>query len=206
MFPYLITMNGPDDGKEYALDRDLITIGHDKSNILYIPLDTSISRRHAYIFRSGLDLFVEDLGSSNGTFFKMEGMPWRKLELHVQTLLEPGMWLKVGSVRVFQVVQFGSRHMLEQPLDTGVKDDAVSRSVSAPLQAAEQHTKAEAMAIGAPPIPDDHRSGEVGPKPSDNPISSSPPGATMDDRPPIPEKLQNPQNTARPSINNEFHP
>ncbi|MDO8595850.1 MAG: FHA domain-containing protein, partial [Sulfuricaulis sp.] len=58
---------GPQVGQTFALDRPVTTIGRVSGND--IPLrSTAVSRRHAHIRLDDGHYFLEDLGSSNGTF------------------------------------------------------------------------------------------------------------------------------------------
>jgi diguanylate cyclase (GGDEF)-like protein len=58
---------GPDIGKKYPLNRDLITIGRDSENHVVINR-SSVSRRHARIvLRKGIRV-IHDLKSTNGTY------------------------------------------------------------------------------------------------------------------------------------------
>jgi len=50
-------------------ERDVITIGRSSDNDLVIN-NIKVSRKHAKLEKSGIEWFIEDLGSSNGTFFK----------------------------------------------------------------------------------------------------------------------------------------
>ena len=55
------------EGKEIALDTQLITLGRSADNTIAFPSDSNVSRYHAEIeFRHGEYLLI-DLGSSNGT-------------------------------------------------------------------------------------------------------------------------------------------
>ncbi len=47
-------------------------IGRQKQNVDYVISDPGVSRRHAMIFESGDKLYVEDLGSTNGTYIDEE--------------------------------------------------------------------------------------------------------------------------------------
>jgi hypothetical protein len=52
--------------REYSLDKDSISIGRKHGNDIQIN-DKTISGRHAMILINGGEVFVEDLGSTNGT-------------------------------------------------------------------------------------------------------------------------------------------
>jgi hypothetical protein len=57
-----------DTGEVVPLSEGASTLGRDASVELSFPAETSISRRHAEVVRSGDNIVVRDLGSTNGTF------------------------------------------------------------------------------------------------------------------------------------------
>jgi pSer/pThr/pTyr-binding forkhead associated (FHA) protein/tetratricopeptide (TPR) repeat protein len=71
-------LDGPDVGKRVAFDVGGGTVGRVIDNALVID-DVSVSRRHARIEVRGDDLWVRDLGSSNGTFVNSERVEERVL-------------------------------------------------------------------------------------------------------------------------------
>ena len=68
---WLSVHRGPQQGQEWNLNKDEITVGRDITNDIAIN-DQQVSRRHARFVRNmeeGPTSFtIEDLGSSNGTF------------------------------------------------------------------------------------------------------------------------------------------
>ena len=58
-------------GETYPLG-DELTVGRGGGCGVVLPEDTFVSTVHARLFRRGDDLFVEDLGSRNGTFVNGE--------------------------------------------------------------------------------------------------------------------------------------
>lgn len=68
----LIANNGPLNGQQWVIDRDL-TIGRDVECDIVIP-DRQVSRRHARISLSGNGVLLEDLGSKNGTFLNNQAV------------------------------------------------------------------------------------------------------------------------------------
>jgi two-component system cell cycle response regulator len=65
--PYLIVLAGSAMGVMHLIDRETTVIGRGEKADLRL-IDDGISRAHTRIVRRGPDLFVEDLGSTNGTF------------------------------------------------------------------------------------------------------------------------------------------
>ena len=63
----LIYPPGPDMGKRYPLGSDEIVVGRGSDCDIQIDRD-SVSRKHARVFRVGDQWFVEDLGSTNGSY------------------------------------------------------------------------------------------------------------------------------------------
>jgi DNA-binding response OmpR family regulator len=61
--PYLLDLSG----KEHALAEEVSTIGRGVENDIVI-VSKRVSREHARIRREGRKLFLEDLGSTNGTY------------------------------------------------------------------------------------------------------------------------------------------
>jgi pSer/pThr/pTyr-binding forkhead associated (FHA) protein len=64
----LVILEPPDrQGQEFALGEEL-TVGRAGGCGVMIPDDTFVSQLHARVFRRDGDLYVEDLGSTNGTY------------------------------------------------------------------------------------------------------------------------------------------
>ena len=69
---FQITMrSGPTPGKIYPIDLEDVRLGRDLSNNISIS-DPEVSRHHARFFIQNDNVFVEDLGSTNGTFLNGE--------------------------------------------------------------------------------------------------------------------------------------
>jgi two-component system cell cycle response regulator len=76
-------------GRRYVLDKDLTTIGRGTNNDVIVRSD-AVSRQHAQLERQGVEFFVSDLNSTNGTFINHE----RKRPYHAP--LTGGDQLRVG--------------------------------------------------------------------------------------------------------------
>ncbi|MCS7166468.1 MAG: ATP-binding protein [Gemmatales bacterium] len=83
----LIIVQGPQQGRRFRLEGDVIAVGRDASNIVRLH-DTEVSRRHAELRRTDQGYLVVDLGSSNGT--------WVNSQKVRQYLLQPGDRLRMG--------------------------------------------------------------------------------------------------------------
>lgn len=70
--PYELKMrSGPNPGMTFPLEQEEILLGRDLANDITIG-DPEVSRRHARFFMRDDNFFVEDLGSTNGTFLNGE--------------------------------------------------------------------------------------------------------------------------------------
>lgn len=81
---------------EIAIDKQIVTIGRDLESDLQLN-DPSVSRHHATIRRIYTDLYIEDLGSTNGT--QLNG---RSITKHV---LKAGDRLAIGSYMLDMVAE-----------------------------------------------------------------------------------------------------
>jgi len=69
---YQITMrSGPTPGKSYPFDMEEVNFGRDLANDITIS-DPEVSRRHARFYMRDDNIYLEDLGSTNGTFLNGE--------------------------------------------------------------------------------------------------------------------------------------
>ena len=65
--------------------------GRDRPHVMQLPSgDRDISRTHAEVSLDGWLVFVEDLGSTNGTVVRLPGQPPIELRPHDPQLIEPG--------------------------------------------------------------------------------------------------------------------
>lgn len=63
----LVTIKGPNLGQRFALAGDSLLIGRQEEADIYLE-SLAVSRHHARLLRHDGEYFVEDVGSSNGTF------------------------------------------------------------------------------------------------------------------------------------------
>src|SRR4051812_48384607 len=86
----LVIAEGKEAGREFEFDQDSVVIGRtaECDVILY---EAGVSRKHARILLEGISLFIEDLGSSNGT--KVNGETIAKKQL-----LKDGDSISMGPV------------------------------------------------------------------------------------------------------------
>jgi two-component system cell cycle response regulator len=84
----IVQIHGPELGKKYALQENDFTIGREEGNHIVVDLD-NVSRKHARILRKQGRMFVQDLGSTNGTYLNDQ-------EVTQETPLRSGDIIKVG--------------------------------------------------------------------------------------------------------------
>jgi pSer/pThr/pTyr-binding forkhead associated (FHA) protein len=77
--------------REVNLTKDRTTIGRRSHNDLVID-NLAVSGEHAVVFRAGDDIYLEDLGSTNGT--TVNGQPIKK------HLLQSGDFIEIGKYRL----------------------------------------------------------------------------------------------------------
>ena len=65
--PLIVMRSGPIPGSSFYLEKTEVTLGRDLANDIPVP-DQEISRRHARFLTRTDGVFIEDLGSTNGTF------------------------------------------------------------------------------------------------------------------------------------------
>jgi diguanylate cyclase (GGDEF)-like protein len=88
--PVLIVIRGTPQGKKYSLKgRTHFCIGRDPSADIQID-DANASRRHAQITFEGDKVFVEDLGSRNGTFVNDAPLGPARIELAKEDMITLG--------------------------------------------------------------------------------------------------------------------
>ncbi len=87
----LIMVQGPNPGQQYALDDREMVVGRQPDVDLVLD-SREVSRRHARIVPDGQRFFLEDLGSSNGTFLNSARLDG-KMELHEQDQIRMGPYL-----------------------------------------------------------------------------------------------------------------
>lgn len=80
------------DGDELPLEEGELTVGRDAGLGLSLATESTVSRKHAVVARSGSTVRVTDLGSTNGTFVN-------GVRLSGDTTLQPGDTVQFGAVR-----------------------------------------------------------------------------------------------------------
>lgn len=74
--PSLVIRTGGRAGDSFTLEGDRFTVGRDTDSDVFLD-DVTVSRNHAVIVRRGDGLYIDDLGSLNGTYVNR-----RRIESH----------------------------------------------------------------------------------------------------------------------------
>lgn len=83
----VIVTKGADEGKQFDLSADSLSVGRDAANRIRL-IDTEVSRRHAEFRRSPEGFRLLDIGSANGTFVNGQSIQ--------DVLLRPGDQIQIG--------------------------------------------------------------------------------------------------------------
>lgn len=89
--PSLIIRTGARSGESFTLDGERFTVGRDTDSTIFLD-DVTVSRNHAVIVSRGDGLFIDDLGSLNGTYVNR-----RRIESHD---LSDGDELQIGKFKL----------------------------------------------------------------------------------------------------------
>jgi pSer/pThr/pTyr-binding forkhead associated (FHA) protein len=89
-------LSGPEDGKTVSFSKETVTIGRSNDCDICLAHDSTASRRHARLVREGGRLFVEDTGSTHGTYVNGQRIQGR-VELQPNCLLRIGhSWFRIA--------------------------------------------------------------------------------------------------------------
>ena len=125
----LVMRSGPAVGKIFPLEKTELFLGRDLNNDVVIN-DPEVSRRHARFFMQGNSFYLEDLGSTNGTF------------INGQRLASP------YPLRVGEAITFGERINVVFEMDAPDQDSTMVASAVQPARAPENP-----FAVPPPPPP-----------------------------------------------------
>ena len=96
----LLVQKGPNAGARYLLNSDLVTVGRNPDNDIFLD-DVTVSRKHAQFVRTGVKFSVRDTGSLNGTYVNGE--------LAEQTELVNGDSVQIGKYRLLFMTNGGKK-------------------------------------------------------------------------------------------------
>ena len=137
----LIVSDGPHAGSRFEVQGVLVTIGRDRDCDVVLT-DSSVSRRHAQMLRQERGLYVQDLGSRNGTMLNGQ-------RLGEPRLLEDGDTLTVGAIALhYEVEQQASTPAEQKSEPQPLKDSPVparKREQPAPLRLPSRRQQAEPL-------------------------------------------------------------
>ena len=102
----LVQYSGDDLGKRYQLDKSTIVIGRSTEADIVI-VEQSVSRQHAKCMTEGQTTYLQDMGSSNGTFVNQE-------KTSAKTALKDGDVIRLGTVLL--------KYFSENNLDSLIND------------------------------------------------------------------------------------
>jgi pSer/pThr/pTyr-binding forkhead associated (FHA) protein len=87
----LVVNRGRGDSASFLIDSDITNVGRHPESDIFLD-DITVSRHHAKFVRSGGKLYLEDLGSLNGTYVN-------RTLLDGRTLLREGDEIQIGKYR-----------------------------------------------------------------------------------------------------------
>lgn len=87
----LIVNRGPGDSRRFLIDADITSVGRHPEADIFLD-DITVSRHHAKFVRSAGKLYLEDLGSLNGTYVN-------RTLLDGRTVLREGDEIQIGKYR-----------------------------------------------------------------------------------------------------------
>lgn len=139
----LVVQSGPNPGKIFPLEGDVITIGREADNAIVIN-DAEVSRKHTQLMFQGGKYVVTDLGSTNGTFLNGQ-------RLTGQHVLQPGETISLGehiSLMYESMVQIDpNATMLSNNIPSAARQTAV------PVQPVRPAVPAESQSSYAGNVP-----------------------------------------------------
>ena len=102
--PVIRFLSGPQEGQEFVLSQQEITLGRSGENTIKIAWDTSISRQHARIFKKSKLFWFEDLNSKNGSYFCLPNDQDIALQPNKPNLLLDHTRLRLGKHVEFEIL------------------------------------------------------------------------------------------------------
>ncbi|HEY60985.1 MAG TPA: FHA domain-containing protein [Anaerolineae bacterium] len=132
----LIIRSGPELNKEFHLEKEEIFIGRELNNDVVIS-NSEISRKHAKLTKKNQHYFLEDLGSTNGTYIK--GQKVKK-----QYKLKSGDLINLGENIVLAFIQ----ETIEEGVDIQTVEPTAKKPIKIEKLKREQLSSIEKDIIG----------------------------------------------------------
>jgi predicted component of type VI protein secretion system len=140
----LVMRSGPIPGSSYILDKPEVVLGRELNNDLPVP-DPEISRRHTRFITRADGVYIEDLGSTNGTFLN-------GVRIKAPTLLHSGDLITLAESTVFVFEQKGEEPIYARPpYIAPVVEEPQTFQAYVPEQPAMQYQRVQAPIPSAPP-------------------------------------------------------
>jgi len=123
----LVIRSGPNVGKVFPLEASEISIGREMGNTIAIN-DAEVSRKHAKLTWQGAGYFIEDAGSTNGTFVNNQ-------RISAPHALKPGdlVSLSENITLAFEAVGDPNATVISSPAHAVRTSVAASRPVPPPM-------------------------------------------------------------------------
>ena len=142
----LVMRSGPIPGSSYILEKPEVVLGRELNNDLPVP-DPEISRRHARFITRADGVYIEDLGSTNGTFLN-------GVRVKAPTLLHSGDLITLAENTVFVFEQRSTEPIYAQaPYIAPVVEEPQVFQAYVPQQPAVQFQPVQAPIPSSAPAP-----------------------------------------------------
>lgn len=157
----LTILAGPEQGSEFVIEKDEIFIGREVSNDLLIP-DPEVSRRHAKLTLKPDSIWIEDLGSTNGTFVNAERVvDPLNLQPGDQITLGESVTLLIDGVRIEPEIKIADTQ--PQRVQSFIKnEEQIASPVEAEKVINEEEKSFTLIEKENIPIPEQDRSTSIG--------------------------------------------
>ena len=115
--PRLIVIKGADEGKQFELSANVISVGREATNPFRLH-DTEVSRRHAEFRQTEDGYQLVDVGSANGTYINTDRVS--------ETVLKAGDQINIGQTVL--VYSTGASTAAEEQSDLAKQISMISRA------------------------------------------------------------------------------
>jgi pSer/pThr/pTyr-binding forkhead associated (FHA) protein len=143
---HLRLLDGPHFDATYSFDGPLVSLGRDDTNDVCLGSDTGVSGTHAKLTFEGAYWFLEDCGSTNGTFVKTHHAFER---VRGKTQLVSGQSIKLGRSQILVSIGSEDQETLivaneHQPqADEPLQHETPERNITTPVQRIRQLLRVE---------------------------------------------------------------